>query len=303
MEKKIKFLVAGIVVLFSIILVAGCTGNTPSGQTSGNATATAVQPEDSIKIGYVLWDSEIASTKVLKQIYEKAGYNVKLVAVDAGPLYQALAGGDVDLSISAWLPTTQANYWEKFGDDIDFVGHNLDGAKIGLVVPSYVNISSIDELNSVSDEFDKTITGIEPGAGIMSTTEKAIDEYGLDYTLLSSSSAGMTAQLTKAIKENESIVVTGWTPHWMFARFDLKYLDDPKGVFGGEEYIGSLARKGLFEDNPKVYSILKRFYWEPSDMNSVMFDIENGMSDKDAAAKWISDNPEKVKEIIGDDSL
>ncbi|MBN2734553.1 MAG: glycine betaine ABC transporter substrate-binding protein [Methanomicrobiaceae archaeon] len=288
------------VVLLSFILIAGCTGNTPSGQTPGEATTSAEQTLGDVKIGYVLWDSEIASTNVLKHIYEKAGYNVELVAVDAGPLYQAISDGNVDLTISAWLPATQGNYWEKYGDSIDLVGHNLDGAKIGLVVPAYVGIDSIDEMNSVADKFNNVITGIEPGAGMMSNTEDAVDKYGLDFTILASSSAGMTAELTKAVKDEKWIVVTGWTPHWMFARFDLKYLDDPKEVFGGEEYIGSLARTGLKDEKPGVYAILERFYWLPSDMESVMYDVESGMSVDEAAAKWISENPGKVSGIIGE---
>ena len=295
-KRNVKLLTAGVAVLLSLILIAGCTG-TPSETTPAE---TAAQPAEEVKIGYVLWDSEIASTNVLKQIYEKAGYDVEIVAVDAGPLYQAISDGKVDMTISSWLPATQAIYWDKYGKDIDLVRHNLDGAKVGLVVPSYVEIDSIDEMNTVADKFDKTITGIEPGAGIMSMTEAAIEDYGLDFTLLPSSSAGMSAELTKAIKDEKWIVVTGWTPHWMFARFDLKYLDDPKEIYGGEEYIASLARLGLKEEKPGAYAILERFYWQPSDMESVMLDIEGGMSIDEAAAKWISANPDKVSEIIGE---
>ena len=295
-KRNVKLLTAGVAVLLSLILIAGCTG-TPSETTPAE---TAAQPAEEVKIGYVLWDSEIASTNVLKQIYEKAGYDVEIVAVDAGPLYQAISDGKVDMTISSWLPATQASYWDKYGKDIDLVRHNLDGAKVGLVVPSYVEIDSIDEMNTVADKFDKTITGIEPGAGIMSMTEAAIEDYGLDFTLLPSSSAGMSAELTKAIKDEKWIVVTGWTPHWMFARFDLKYLDDPKEIYGGEEYIASLARLGLKEEKPGAYAILERFYWQPSDMESVMLDIEGGMSIDEAAAKWISANPDKVSEIIGE---
>lgn len=94
-----------------------------------------------VTIGYVPWDSEIASTNVLKQVYEKAGYEVELKAVDAGPLYQAVADGKVDCTISAWLPATQASYWSKYGSDIDQVRHNLDDAKVGLVAPNYVTVT------------------------------------------------------------------------------------------------------------------------------------------------------------------
>jgi len=52
---------------------------------------------------------------------------------------------------------------------------------------------------SVGESLDYKITGIDPGAGIMEATQKAIDEYGLeDWNLVSGSSAAMTAALKKA---------------------------------------------------------------------------------------------------------
>jgi len=146
------------------------------------------------------------------------------------------------------------------------------------------------------------IIGIEPGAGIMSNTENAITNYDLSFDLVSSSSAGMASELTKAIKNNEWIVVTGWTPHWMFARYDLKYLDDPLGAYGSEEYIATLARKGLKEDNPGVYGIIERFSWTPADMESVMLAVEGGDADEDAAKTFVDANQDRVLEWIGDDT-
>ncbi|WP_347403345.1 glycine betaine ABC transporter substrate-binding protein [Methanogenium sp. S4BF] len=286
---KSKGIILVLLVLFSVIFVAGCTN-----EAGSSAPETGAEAAKEVSIGYVLWDSEIASTNVLKTVYEQAGYDVELKAVDAGPLYQALADGQVDMSISSWMPATHASYWDTYGDSIDMVGQNLQGAKIGLVVPTYVTIDSIDEMNSVADKFDNTITGIEPGAGIMAATEKAIEEYDLDYTLLASSSAAMAAQLTDAYADEKWIVVTGWTPHWKFVRFDLKYLEDPKGIYGGEEYIASLARMGLKEENPDAYAILERFSWEPSDMESVMLAVEGGKTPEAAAQAWVDANQDTV---------
>ena len=144
------------------------------------------------------------------------------------------------------------------------------------------------------------IIGIEPGAGIMQKTEDAIRDYNLDYTLVSSSSAGMASELTKAINSEKWIVVTGWTPHWKFARFDLKYLDDPKGIYGGEEYIGALARTGFETDNPGAYEILSRFSWSPEEMASVMLAIEEGKTPEDAADEYIAAHQDQVAGWIGD---
>lgn len=139
------------------------------------------------------------------------------------------------------------------------------------------------------------IVGIEPGAGIMQATERAISEYGLDYTLQESSSAAMNASLKRAVANEEWIVITGWTPHWKFASFDLKYLDDPKGVYGGEEEIVTLTRQGFRQDNPVAYAMLDNFNWTPGDMEAVMLKIEGGMSPDEAAAQWIEENQDQVQ--------
>ncbi len=154
-----------------------------------------------------------------------------------------------------------------------------------------------NESASVAEQLDNTITGIDAGAGVMQAAEKAIEEYELDsYTLQASSSAAMTQALSDAIEDEKAIVVTGWTPHWKFAKYDLKYLDDPKGVFGGEEKIHTIARKGLEEDMPNAYKILDQFNWETADMESVMLEVNDGADPEEAAANWIKENEDKVSE-------
>lgn len=253
-----------------------------------------------VSIGYVLWDGEIASTNVMKIVLEQAGYDVEITAVDAGPLYQGVADGQFDFTTSAWLPQTQKSYWDNYGEDIDSVAINLEDCRIGLVVPEYVTIDSIEELNTEKEKFDGEIIGIDPGAGIMSVTENAIDEYALDYELISSSSAGMTAALNGAISDEEWVVVTLWSPHWTFGRWDLKYLEDPKGIYGEADHVETLARMGLAEDDPELYAIIGRFSWTHEDIQSVMADMENGVSEEEAAKNWVDNNPEKVAEWLGE---
>jgi glycine betaine/proline transport system substrate-binding protein len=74
------------------------------------------------------------------------------------------------------------------------------------------------------------------------TINDVIPEYGLeDWEVVEGSSAAMTAALKKAYDKEEPIIVTGWSPHWKFAS-DLKYLEDPKGIYGGAEDVNTVVR-------------------------------------------------------------
>lgn len=152
---------------------------------------------------------------------------------------------------------------------------------------------------SYSEQLDYTITGIEPGAGITQQALNSLEEYeNLEgWELLESSTVGMIGALDNAIKNEEPIIVTGWTPHWMFSGYDIKYLEDPKGVFGGAENINTIVRLGLEEDMPSAYTVLDRFYWEPSDMEEVMYEAQD-IPFEEAAHNWIENNQDKVNEWI-----
>lgn len=154
------------------------------------------------------------------------------------------------------------------------------------------------EETDLGKALDYSITGIDAGAGVMQAAEQVIEDYDLDFEVKSSSGAVMTQALGDAIENEEPIIVTGWTPHWKFIAYDLKYLEDPKESFGGEETINTFARLGLEKDNPNAYKILDQFNWDTSDMESVMLEISQGVEAEDAAKNWIEDNQDKVDEWI-----
>ena len=119
---------------------------------------------------------------------------------------------------------------------------------------------------SVSEEMKYSITGIEPGAGQTVLNEKVIEDYeNLSGWKQSTSSTGaMLSSLDEAIKNKEPIMITAWSPHYMFAKWDLKFLEDPKGIFGEEEYAATIVRKDLKDELPNAYTILDRIHFEVS---------------------------------------
>ncbi|WP_068672067.1 glycine betaine ABC transporter substrate-binding protein [Oceanobacillus sp. Castelsardo] len=160
--------------------------------------------------------------------------------------------------------------------------------------------SNATEDMNYSKAVDYTITGIEPGAGISVTTEKALEEYDSlkGWTAMFSSTAGLISELDTAMENEEPIIITGWNPHWMFAKYpDMKYLEDPKGVYGETEMIKTLARKGLKDEMPNAYKLLDQFHWEVEDMEGIMNDAqESGEEIETIAEKWVEENQDKVDE-------
>jgi len=103
--------------------------------------------------------------------------------------------------------------------------------KLLLLVSALILTLTLAACGGSSGELT-AIVGIEPGAGMMSTTEDVIEEYGLALTLDATSEPVMVAELAKAIEAGEDVVVTGWAPHYMFAMFDLKILEERKTLYG-----------------------------------------------------------------------
>ncbi len=268
-----------------VIVIGGC-GSQQKGK----------EDKKEITIAYVDgWAEGVAMTFVTQEIFKEQGYTVKLKKAVVDLVFASLANGDVDVFMDAWLPVTHKEKVAKFSGKIESLGTNHDQARIGLVVPAYVNINSIEELNAAADQFDNRIIGIEKGAGLTAKTDLAVEEYGLTLDHMNSSSIAMLTELSKAIKEQRWIVVAGWAPHWKFGRFDLKFLEDPKGVYGAAEHIETFARKGFKEDDAKAASYFANFHLSEADMGGLLAAMQEGESDKEATAKaWVAAHTELV---------
>lgn len=260
--------------------------------------AEATPGKPLIKIGYVEgWADSVVTTQVAAQIIRgRLGHPVELMPVAAGIMWQGVARGDLDATLSAWLPVTQGAYYRQFKDKVLDLGPNYVDARIGLVVPDYVAARAIGDLNAERAAYQGRIVGIDAGAGVMQKTEAAIKAYRLNLTLMPSSGPGMTAELARAINARKPIVVTGWVPHWMFAKWKLRFLDDPQKVFGEAEHVNNVAHPGLSAKAPRVLAFLQRFRWRPEEIGPLMLAVETGVKPAAAAASWIRAHPERVAE-------
>jgi glycine betaine/proline transport system substrate-binding protein len=296
-----------IFVTFLMLIVAVSFGFA-EGQQEGGGEGS-MEEKGSVELAYVEWARAVAITHVAGEILTEMGYDVELNNVANAAMWQSVASGDSDALLCAWLPAThQMFYGEEgeFTDEVVNLGANYEGARLGLVVPAYVQEDSIPDLVENADRYDSEIVGIDPGAGMMQQTESAIEDdvYGLgSFTLLEGSGPTMTAALGEAISNEEPIVVTGWAPHWMFGRWDLKILDDPENVFGKAETINTIVRQGLEEDQPELYEFLNNFDWfsVESGLEQVMVEIQEGADPAEAAASYVENNMAAINNAMPSD--
>jgi glycine betaine/proline transport system substrate-binding protein len=265
------------------------------------AASGALAAEKKINIGWTAWSDAEAVTKLAQKVLkDRLGYDVQLTLADIGIQYQGIATGKLDAMLMSWQPITHKAYLDKVGRDIVDLGPMYTRAKLGWVVPESIpvdQVKSIEDLKKpeVKAKLGGKIQGIDPGAGLMRASEKALKEYGLtDYQLISASDAAMLASVDRADKRNEWIVATSWSPHWMFAKWKLRYLEDPKGVLGGLESVNKLVRKDFYQEHPEVFEFLSRMVLPISDVEKIMSDAQ-ATSYEQAVDKYIKENPTRIE--------
>jgi glycine betaine/proline transport system substrate-binding protein len=261
----------------------------------GMTMLPAQAQEKTIKMGTLSWEDLTPITGITKKVLEDSGYTVKLSEFSEwGIAYAALSKGDIQILASQTDYVAQ-DYWNKNKNRLEKISPVSHGLFQGLAVPSYVTVDSIDQLNENADKFGGKIIGIEPGAGLMRDTSKAVKDYGLKLKLVEGSSAAMTAALKSAIDRNEWIVATIWEPSWMVQKFDVKFLKDPKGVYPPPQSYYWIGNKGFSEENPHAREVLASVYVPLADITSINAAVKDGKTMDQAVKDWTDSHTDLLK--------
>jgi glycine betaine/proline transport system substrate-binding protein len=248
------------------------------------------------------WGAGLVDTFIGQAMMKRIGYDIELKLVDVGLAYQALASRKADIFSSAYLPGQQ-QYLNAQSGKIDILSVSYGPVPGGLMVPSYVPVNMIADLKKpeIENLFGGKITGIDAGSGIVVQAKKAIEQYGLKFELVPSSDAAMAAAFKAAYEKKEPIIVTGYCPHYLCALYNVKFLEDTKGIYSGNSQDYHLVRRGFRTDFPRATAFLAR-YTLTSDKISMMLNwMESDKIKAEAAAdRFIQANPELVWFWIGD---
>ncbi|SFJ80503.1 glycine betaine/proline transport system substrate-binding protein [Halobacillus dabanensis] len=293
--KKCKKVLSSILAILMISVLTAC------GNANGESKSEQSDSDtESVTIGQINWAENIAVTNMWKVILEDEGYNVELNNLNMGSTMRALENGDLDASLEIWLPVQDANYLDKYQDTVNFSDATwYDNAKVGLVVPSYVEeVNSVEDLNEHKELFNSEIVGFDPGAGTMEVTEQLIKDYNLELELLPSSESAMLAEIGNAVKEEEPIVAPLWSPHWIFSKYDLKFIEDPQNTFGGVEKIHHATRQGFEEEYPEISEWFKNWKMDDQQIGKLIEYVEGSEDPLDGAEKWVEENQDLIDEWV-----
>jgi glycine betaine/proline transport system substrate-binding protein len=275
--------------------LAGCGGG--SGSQEGDA--------ERIHLVYVNWVEGVALAHVMDAVLQDSlGMAVERTGVTgAGLAFSSVASGDADVFTEVWLPITHKSGWQKYESQLTKVGQWYDSTSVGLVVPSYSDIQSVNDLSEYREALGGEIHGIESGAAINQQTQQVLTQNGIDGFNVVAASGPATWSALQAASENEApIVATGWKPHWKWGRFDLRYLEGAQTgqseVFGAPESIVMVADTGFTgRYSDRVVQFFENVEVRDEALNSLMqpFRPNSDATDKMAAArKWIRNHRQLV---------
>lgn len=258
------------------------------------SSLSAYAEENVIKVGGLAWEDQLAISLTSAKFLEQQGFKVKFTKFSEwGIAFGALQKGDVDILLSN-VDYMTSDYWSKYKNKLEKISIASFGVRQGLVVPSYMSIDSVEQLNTIADSVDGKIIGIEAGSGLMRETSEAVKKYNLKYTIIEGSTAAMVAQLRSSMERKEPVVVTLWEPSWMMQKFDVKFLEDPKHIFAPPQAYYWIANKGFSEKNSRARESLATVYLPIKDVTQIAAEMNNGKSVEQAVDAWWNTNQATV---------
>ncbi len=301
------------------------------GLAVGMAFGPVAQSDDTIRIAENDWTGQLIDINLAKIIMtEHMGLDVELVFADYTGQWAALATGDLDVAMEIW-PAFSANAYEEWVVEkgkVEVIGDLGVVGTTGWYVPTYMiegdpergiepmtpNLRSWEDINQYVDLLKRPETGdkafcIDAVPSWEIHNEERLMNLGIDMVNVYAGTEGaLIAEIESAYRKGEPLFICDfWTPHWIFAVYDLTeielppYSDECWGIGGiepgdfacgfPEEPMYNVARVGFSEEHPEAYAFLKNMWLTTEQQQDMLFwvDVE-GMSVDDAVLRWMAAN-------------
>jgi glycine betaine/proline transport system substrate-binding protein len=319
-------LITLILVLMLAVVACDTESATPPTSTQG---ATAEPDSTEIRLAINSWLSSELNVQVAKIILEEElDYDVELVAADQFEQWDSLASGEIHAVLELWN-SGHVDYKTEYIEEnqtVEFAGELGVVGKIGWYIPSYL-LRGYPELetwegftadNAAIFGTDETGDAGRFLAGAESWSqhdEQIIENLDLNLQVVrpegDDAEAAMIADLDAAYSEEEPTLFYFWTPHWVFAKYDLEQVRLPEysdECYSDEaeiacDYPADLLFKvvwvGLQDYAPEAYQFLQNFSYANTDQIVMMAGVElDGKTTEQAARDWVQNNEDTWREWL-----
>ncbi|MGI9307548.1 MAG: ABC transporter substrate-binding protein [Gammaproteobacteria bacterium] len=286
---------------------------------------------EAVKIPIHNWSSQIVGAHIVGKILGETGAEVEYVPADSQAVYQSMCEGDIDLVHEVWQGAFGENFEKVVAEGcvIDAVTHDAK-TREEWWYPTYVEeqcpgLPDWKALNACAEIFATPETApkgrfLAGPADWLKNDDKRVKGLGVDFEVVNAGqAAALWAELKSASEAKRPIVLFNWTPNFVEALYDGKFIEFPEwdqkctedaswGMNPDEVYDcgnpkGGYLKIGVWKDfpakNPGVYKVVQNINFSNLDVAVMakLVDID-GMEPEAAADKWLEDNAGKWKKWL-----
>ncbi len=295
---------------------------------AGMAVSTAVLaevPESSDPVRIILnnWTSQNVLANVAGQLLERMGYTVEYKPSDTQLQFTAMANGDMDLQVEVW----EGSMWPSFKAALD-TGGMVDAGTHNAVTreewwyPTYIEevcpgLPDWKALDACADKFATAETSpkgrfVGPPADWGKHYSERISALGMNFTEVPvGQAATLWAELASAVERKEPVVLFNWTPNFIEAKFEGKFVEfpefdpachedpawgmNPDAIFDcgapRKGWLKKAAWSGMKDKWAKAFEFVQKMNFSNAQIAKAADMVDSdGLSPEDAATKWIAEN-------------
>jgi glycine betaine/proline transport system substrate-binding protein len=238
---------------------------------------------------------------VLKGILDQQqDIEVELYKIPEVALFEALATGEIDVAISAWLPYTHVKYQDMYHREIKKHSLLCDSLGLYMIVPEYAEMTSIEDLALAGSMLRNTIVIPESQNALFHFGKDIIVDYGLsNFTLVESNWDNIVTYIDESIQKKAAFAIIGVRPHWIFERYDIKTLSDPRRSLGNWEQAFVCINSDFLVRMPVICSFLANVNFTLSDIETLMeMNQTLGTEPYENAMRWINQNTSRINRWV-----
>ncbi|QTD38903.1 glycine betaine ABC transporter substrate-binding protein [Polaribacter batillariae] len=219
-----------------------------------------------LQIGQIDLSFHKVAAAVVLNYFDSIGQQYQLHTAPHEELFKEYREGKIDLVLGAWLPSSHGKYIETVAKTtVKF--STLYNPFCIWGVPDYVPKTLVSSINDIlkpanAEKFNKTIQGINEGAGISRFSRNIIKNYGLDtlgFKFKNGTIQDCTNAFIEAHKRKEWVIIPLWKPQFLFYSYSIRALEEPRGLLGTVDNATIIMHKNaVVKLKPKALKFIKK---------------------------------------------